>query len=68
MAKQLTFQIPDDKYDLFIDAWSEGYQTEIDGEPNPETKPQFAKKIVVRTLHDRVRAFESAKVPEIGIT
>ena len=68
MAKQLTFQIPDDKYDLFIDSWSEGYQDEIDGQPNPQTRPQFAKALIVRMFHERVRAFESSKISEIGIT
>lgn len=74
MAKQLTFNIPDDKYDRFIAAWSVNYQDQIldpDGSgtlPNPQTRAQFAKEQIRDMLHSQVRNYESTQVMDIGIT
>lgn len=52
--------IPNDKINLVVDAIcvTRGYQETIDEEPNPETKPQFAKKVIGGYVRDIVKAYE----------
>lgn len=68
MAFQLTFLIPDDKKDLFIDAFAQGWLDTIDGQPNPETKPQFAKRQIKQMFTQHVRMYQAQQIPEIDIT
>ena len=51
----ITLNIPADKIQLIIDSFcnTQGYQEEIEGEggemiPNPETKAQFSKRMVIK--------------------
>lgn len=55
---QITFTIPDAKMPTVIDAWSEGYQDTIDGQPNPQTKQQFAKQQMAAMIKVKVRQYE----------
>ena len=57
----ITLNIPADKIQLIIDSFcnTQGYQEEIEGEggemiPNPETKAQFAKRMVIEYVKDTV--------------
>ena len=65
---QLTFNIPEDKKDLFIEAWSDTWQETIDGAPNPETRAQFAKRQIKMFLAERVKSYEAQQTPPIEIT
>jgi hypothetical protein len=56
----LRFNIPDDKVDLLIDAICSNYayvDTMPDGTPNPTTKAQFAKAMIVQYLRDQLKIY-----------
>lgn len=42
-------------------AYQHGYQDEIDGEANPETKGEFVKRMVIRWVKENVKAYEANK-------
>jgi hypothetical protein len=46
------------------------YQDTIDGQPNPETKAQFARKMVARMIGDVVRGYRlrlAREAAEVGV-
>jgi len=47
--KQITIQITDNEMAEALDALAEAnnYQSEVDGKPNPQTREDFAKAIIV---------------------
>ena len=59
---QITLNIPDAIAPRVIDAICKrfGYTPTIDGAANPETKPQFAKRMIVRTVREWVKDDEAA--------
>jgi hypothetical protein len=46
---------------------SHGYQATIDGQPNPETKAVFAKKIAANILRNIVRQWENDKARQEAV-
>jgi hypothetical protein len=67
MPFQLTFNIPDDKKDLFVDAWADGYPQGAEP-PTQQEKQQFAKQQIKDVLVNRVRTYEGQKITPIDIT
>ena len=57
----ITFTIQDADLQDYIDAFGQDYQATIDGEPNPQTKAQFAKKIVAGILASEVVNYRKAQ-------
>ena len=57
---QLIYNIPDDQVTRAINALAlfYGYRTEIDGQPNPEGKAPFVKRMIGRELRHRVIRIE----------
>jgi hypothetical protein len=56
----VTFQVNDEHLQRFIDgiAGHFGYQDEIDGEPNPETKAQYGKRKMRQQMILWVKRYE----------
>ncbi len=56
----LTIVIPDDKIQLVVEAIcsTQGYQVIYGGEPNPETRAQFAKRMIIEYIKSMVRLHE----------
>lgn len=66
---ELKFQIPDNRMDDLVNAWGDGYSPElIDGEPNPQTKQQFAREQIKLTIMQRVKSHEARQLPDFPIT
>lgn len=65
---QITFEIPDQHMPRVIAAFSEDYMPEIDGQPNPMTRPQYAKKQMWKQIMWRIRAYEASQISEIEMT
>ena len=66
---ELKFTIPDDRMSDLVDAWGAGWGPElITGEPNPLTKPQFAKEQIRKMIVSKVREHELAQEPDFPIT
>lgn len=59
---EVKFTIPDNKLSLFIDAFSENYQETIDGEPNPETRAQYARRMLLIMVKQRVWKHQRAQI------
>jgi len=55
---QITITIANSDVDRVLDALG-GYNTLIDGLPNPQTKSEFAKENIVSWLKQKVRSYES---------
>lgn len=69
MMAELKFQIPDNRMDDLINAWGQDYaETLVDGEPNPQTKQQFARKQIMNMIVQRIRTHEANQQPEFPIT
>jgi hypothetical protein len=67
---QMTFQFSDEVGQEIINALCEnnGYmETTIDG-PNPETKPQFAKRMVKEFMIQQVKTYKARQTPDVEIT
>lgn len=41
-----------------------GYQATIDGSPNPETKTQFVRRMVIQMIKEKVRDYEASVAAE----
>ena len=60
-----SFTVPDDKKAQVIDEFASqnGYQSEmlVDGEmiPNPQTKTNFSKQVVLRFIKDSLKAYRA---------
>lgn len=56
----ITITIPSTKLDRVVNGicGHYGYQAEINGEPNPESKVQFAKRMLVSYVKDCVMTYE----------
>ena len=66
---ELKFTIPDERMSDLIDAWAGEWAPElITGEPNPLTKPQFAREEIKRMIISKVRQHELAQAPDFPIT
>lgn len=66
---ELKFTIPDARMNDLVDAWGDGWTPElIDGEPNPLTKPQFAREQIKQTIMQRVKSHEARQLPDFPIT
>jgi hypothetical protein len=54
---QVTFTIPDAVVSEYVSAFCDtfGYQTEINGQPNPETRAQFARRMWRQMAQDVYR-------------
>ena len=64
----VTFQVNDDHLQRFIDGMAAhyGYQDEIDGEPNPETKAAYGKRKIRQEWIQRVKRQErKAQIEEL---
>jgi hypothetical protein len=58
----ITITIPDAQVQRVLDAFSHryGYQDQIDGAPNPQTKVQFAKQQVALWIKRETEDYERA--------
>lgn len=58
---QLTITIPDAQTARVFDAFAAayGYQATIDGQPNPQTRAQFARQKVIEFIKNTVKAQEA---------
>ena len=57
----IQFTIQDIDLQDYIDAFGADYQETIDGEPNPQTKAQFAKQQAANVLASEVLNYRKAK-------
>ena len=55
---QLTITIANADVDRVLDALG-GYQSLIDGEPNPQSKAQFTQEKIIHFLKTKVKNYES---------
>lgn len=60
---QVTFTIPNEIVTRVLDgvAYANGYQDEIDGQPNPESKADFAKRMICVYVKQCVVTYESGQ-------
>lgn len=60
---EVTFVIPNGILDRVLDgvAYANNYQDTIGGEPNPESKPEFARRMIRNYIKDCVIAYEAAQ-------
>lgn len=60
MAVDVTITIPDQYASRVIDAYCAvyGYQATIDGQPNPETKAQYAKRMLLQNMKEVTLEYE----------
>ncbi len=67
---QITLNIPDAVAPRVIDDICKrfSYRPTIDGAPNPETKPQFTKRMIVRTVKEWVKDEEAAGAAFVAST
>lgn len=58
---QVTFTIPNEIVTRVLDgiAYANGYQDEIDGQPNPESKPDFARRMIRTYMKQCVVSYEA---------
>ena len=60
---QKTITIPDDKVNLFVEAFSQDYDPTLpDGTPNPETRAQYAWQMVLIQIRQRVWKYQRAQI------
>jgi hypothetical protein len=61
MAVDWTITIPEAVAPRVLDAvcGSLGYQDTVDGQPNPETKAQFVRRMLKQSIRDMVRDYEA---------
>jgi hypothetical protein len=65
----LTFQIPDERMQDLIDAWGDGWRATLpNGDPNPQTKQQYAKERIRQMIVNGVKHYESQQLQEFPIT
>jgi hypothetical protein len=59
----ISFEMSAEHLTRLVNALSEahGYQATIDGQPNPETKAAFAKKVAASILRGEVLSYETQK-------
>ena len=61
-----TYNIPTEHIAELIEVYGQNYQDEIDGEPNPQTKAQFASEIfdkeIINCVKRRVQDYRRAKL------
>lgn len=53
----LTFTLTSPALAEVVDAFGESYQATIGGQPNPETKAQYARRQVIALLKSHVRLY-----------
>jgi hypothetical protein len=66
----MTFQFSDEASQEIINALCENFgymDTVVDG-PNPETKPQFAKRMVKEFMVQQVKSYRARQSPDVEIT
>lgn len=64
----IAWNIPDDQMNRFVMAFSNGYTDVVNGQPNPLTRAQFAKKQAWAMLMEQIRVHESRDIAEIPVT
>jgi len=65
----LTFQIPDNRMQDLIDAWTAGWPAVItDGVVNTQAQTQYAKNNIKREIINRVQEYLAEQQPDFPIT